>query len=84
MAPRSGRGFKPGRRPPAGAGAGAGQHKSLDALGPLPKRPSIYPAGAEVSRVPVTFEIELIDEAFKKPAPPEQAALERTPQEPAT
>jgi type IV pilus assembly protein PilM len=79
------RGERPGGSKPSSRGTGATGgtgHKSLDALGPLPTRPSIYPAGAKVSRVPVTFQIELIDEAFGPVAA--QAALERSLQEPAS
>ncbi len=37
---------------------------------PLPKRPQVYPPGSQFFRIPITFEIEILDE----PAQPEQAA----------
>jgi hypothetical protein len=37
-------------------------------MAPLPDRPSIYPPGSEYYRVPITFEIELLDRAAMRKA----------------
>ncbi|MCP3905822.1 MAG: type IV pilus assembly protein PilM [Planctomycetes bacterium] len=79
-------GGAPGPRAPGGRGtpgfggaagkgdAGGGDQSSaavdLEALAPMPLRPSLYPSGATFFRVPVTFEIEIIDPALPRPAPP--------------
>ena len=81
-----GTGLSPGQRRPGSPGprqsarGASPEHRSLESLGPLPRRPSLYPDGAEVYLVPITFQIELIDEAFKEV--PAQASLERSREEP--
>ncbi|MHC4305387.1 MAG: type IV pilus assembly protein PilM [Planctomycetota bacterium] len=67
--PRSGRRVPPGAgsarssgtRTPRG-GAGSGEHADLDVMSPVPDRPSLYPVGAEYYVIPITFEVELVDE----------------------
>ncbi len=50
------------RDAPSPGGAGAADHRALDALAPLPGRPALYPPGTEFYRVPVTFTVELLAE----------------------
>ncbi|MHC5007205.1 MAG: hypothetical protein ACYTGF_07605, partial [Planctomycetota bacterium] len=58
--PGSSRGGASSRTPRKGAGGG--EHADLDSLGPVPDRPSLYPVGAEYYVIPITFEVELVDE----------------------
>jgi hypothetical protein len=68
--PRSGRRQPPGPGSSRGGassrtprkGAGGGEHADLDSLGPVPDRPSLYPVDAEYFVIPITFEVELVDE----------------------
>ncbi len=56
---------------PTGGGAPPGRGQTdLGALGPMPSRPSVYPPGTVFYRVPITFEVELLDHA----APPKPDA----------
>ena len=48
--------------------------KDLNQLAPVPARPALYPPGSMYYRVPITFEIELIDKTPKPPVNPEGAA----------
>jgi type IV pilus assembly protein PilM len=65
-----------GRQPGVGAGQGrpagtgdapAVDYRNLDAIAPLPKRPEVCPPGTYVYRVPITFEVELIDRPVEPP-----------------
>jgi type IV pilus assembly protein PilM len=47
----------------------------VDAVAPIPAKPSLFKAGDQYFRVPITFEVELIDTAV----PPAQAAPEADP-----
>ncbi len=47
----------------------------LDSLGPMPTRPSLYPPGTEYYRVPITFEVELIDALLQPPGTQRAADL---------
>jgi type IV pilus assembly protein PilM len=80
------------RRPPPGPpmggrsrdlprSGGGGGHAHLDTMGPLPERPSIYPPDSRYYQVPITFEVELIDES-STPAAATTADLGRKPEEP--
>ncbi|MHC4773717.1 MAG: type IV pilus assembly protein PilM [Planctomycetota bacterium] len=51
------RGSRSGR-----SGARSGEHGDLEALGPVPDRPSLYPPDSKYYVVPITFEVELVDE----------------------
>jgi len=57
--PRPGSSRSSGTRTPRGS---AGEHGDLDSLGPVPDRPSLYPVDAEYYVIPITFEVELVDE----------------------
>ncbi len=54
-------GFPPAQRRADAPRTGGGDHGSLDSLGPLPDRPSLYPPGTRYYRVPITFTVELLD-----------------------
>jgi hypothetical protein len=69
--PRSGRRAPPGpgssrggasSRTPRGGRTGGGDHADLDVLGPVPDRPTLYPTDAQYYVIPITFEVELVDE----------------------
>jgi hypothetical protein len=69
--PTRGGGFGGTSRPRQTGGQpsrGTATHANLDAMAPVPDRPSIYPAGVEFYRVPITFEIELLDSAAMRKA----------------
>ena len=53
--------FGPGRRAADAPRTGGAAHGSLDGLGPLPDRPSLYSPGTHYYRVPITFTVELLD-----------------------
>ena len=63
-------------RPPPGPGQGTagtpptgrGEHDVLDAMGPVPNRPTLYPPNSEYYLVPITFEVELLDAPAALPA----------------
>ena len=48
--------------------SGTGEHADLDDLGPVPGRPSLFPAGSQYFVVPITFEIELLQTPAAAPA----------------
>jgi type IV pilus assembly protein PilM len=50
------------------------QSKDLDALAPVPARPQLYPPGSKYYKLPITFEVELIDPADAANTPPSGAA----------
>ncbi len=60
-APRPGRPPGPGPRQPAGQASSRGEHNVLDAMGPVPNRPTLYPPNSKYYLVPITFEVELLD-----------------------
>jgi type IV pilus assembly protein PilM len=73
--PRSGRRPPPGQGSRGGAssrtprgGSRGGEHADLEALGPVPDRPSLYPVDSLYYVVPITFEVELVDERAPAPA----------------
>jgi hypothetical protein len=81
--PRSGRRLPPGpgtsrggasSRTPRGGSSG-GEHADLDSLGPVPDRPALYPVDAEYFVIPITFEVELVDE--RAPASRSVARVDR-------
>jgi type IV pilus assembly protein PilM len=49
-------------------GTVVGKHADLDSLGPVPSRPILFPVGAELYVVPITFEVELLDQPAGSPA----------------
>ena len=52
-------------RSTGGAAPRSAGDADLDKLGPVPSRPSVYPPGSEYFRVPITFEVELLDRAAR-------------------
>lgn len=50
-----------GRGRPAGEDRSRERNVALDTDAPMPERPDAYPPGAKFYRIPITFEIELID-----------------------
>ncbi|MCH8342696.1 MAG: type IV pilus assembly protein PilM [Planctomycetes bacterium] len=58
----------PGSRRPAGKASGRGEHNVLDAMGPVPNRPTLYPPNSKYYLVPITFEVELLDVPSALPA----------------
>ena len=77
-----GGGQRPSRSGPRGVGTQSGRSTQrgsrpggLDSLGPMPTRPSLYPAGSEYYRVPITFEVELIDALLQPPGTQRAADL---------
>ncbi len=56
------------QRPAGGRPSGGGTHANIDALGPVPDRPSVYPPDSVFYLVPITFEIELLDRAAQRKA----------------
>jgi len=52
-----------GGTPPGGGGSGRGPSRSpsLEAMAPLPERPSLFPPGTTLYDVPLTFEVEILD-----------------------
>jgi type IV pilus assembly protein PilM len=63
-----GRGTFGGGRPSSRSGQRGGEHADLDDLGPVPGRPSLFPADSQYFVVPITFEIELLDARAAAPA----------------
>jgi type IV pilus assembly protein PilM len=51
------RGTRSGR-----SGARSGEHGDLEVMSPVPDRPSLYPVDSKYYVVPITFEVELVDE----------------------
>jgi type IV pilus assembly protein PilM len=47
---------------PSRSGAGIGRHGDLEALAPVPDRPSLFPVDSTYYVVPITFEVELVNE----------------------
>ncbi len=47
----------------------------LHSLGPMPTRPSLYPPGSVYYRLPITFEVELIDALLQPPGTKRAADL---------
>ncbi|MCH8005852.1 MAG: type IV pilus assembly protein PilM [Planctomycetes bacterium] len=78
-----GGGPRPSRRPgPPGVGTQSGRSTQrssrsggLDSLGPMPTQPLLYPPGSEYYRVPITFEVELIDALLQPPGTQRAADL---------
>ncbi|MCZ6851785.1 MAG: type IV pilus assembly protein PilM [Planctomycetota bacterium] len=59
---------RPGPRHPPGQASGRGEHNVLDAMGPVPNRPTLYPPNSKYYLVPITFEVELLDAPSTLPA----------------
>ncbi len=70
---------EPGRGGSTGSSSSrsGGQLRDLEQLAPAPTRPILYPPGAEFYRVPITFEVELIDSALPAAPKPSGAAAAR-------
>jgi len=64
-----------GGSPPGRSGSGAGQHADLNALAPMPDKPTIYPPNSVFYRVPITFTIEIITPQKPSTETGETAAL---------
>jgi type IV pilus assembly protein PilM len=58
----------PGGRPAPGGGKDREVSADLEAAAPLPEAPSLYPPRSRFYRVPITFEIELLDPTAAKSA----------------
>jgi type IV pilus assembly protein PilM len=50
-----------GDRPGGPAGPRGVSHQALDALAPVRDRPRLYPPGSQYYRLPITFEVEILD-----------------------
>lgn len=59
--PGPGRGSGGIGTPPRPGQSGASQNVKLDEIAPLPSSPSLYPPGSDFVRVPIYFEIELLE-----------------------
>ncbi len=55
--PRAGEPHRPGD-PASPVGVG---NQALDELAPVPDRPRLYPPGSKYYRLPITFEVEILD-----------------------
>jgi hypothetical protein len=68
-----------GGETPVGERPEESQHADLDELAPMPPAPTLYPAGSKYYRVPVTFEVEILD-ANVPAAPSDRSARLRQPE----
>jgi hypothetical protein len=76
-----------GRREPGGGGSRGGgerpgqRNADLDALAPLPDKPSLFPPNSIYYRVPITFKVEILDPSQKPPATGQSADRGRAGEE---